>query len=134
MADFPTLSPGLTGQASTVVTEDKTARALGSGNVDVYSTPAMIALLEAAAIDALKGQLAEGQTSVGTSLNVKHLSATPVGMAVRATAVLKEIDGRRLVFDVSASDDVELIGEGTHERFLIDQARFEARVRSKQSG
>jgi predicted thioesterase len=127
------LQPGLTGQASTVVTEDKTARALGSGNVNVYSTPAMIALLEAAAIDALKNYLSEGQSSVGVSLNVNHVAATPLGMTVVAKAVLREVDGRRLVFEVSASDDVELVGEGIHERFLIDQARFEERVGKKAS-
>jgi fluoroacetyl-CoA thioesterase len=125
------LQPGLTGTASVTVTGDLTAAALGSGNVDVYSTPALIALLEAAAINALEGHLADGQTSVGTALNVKHLAATPVGMSVQATATLKEIDGRRLVFDVSASDDVEPIGQGTHERFVVDQARFEERVRKK---
>jgi predicted thioesterase len=129
MAD--TLQPGLTGQATEIVTDNLTAAALGSGSVNVYSTPAMIALLEAAAIMALKGHLSEGQTSVGTALNVKHLAATPVGMKVTATATLKEVDGRRLVFEVSASDEVELIGEGTHERFLIDQARFEERIRKK---
>jgi predicted thioesterase len=126
------LCTGLTGEVSITVTDDLTAAALGSGNVNVYSTPAMIALLEAAAIEALKSQLADGQTSVGTSLNVKHLAATPVGMEVRATAVLKEVDGRRLVFEVTASDEVELIGTGTHERFIVDRQRFEERVRTKQ--
>ena len=132
MSDSATLTPGLTGQASTVVTEATTANALGSGNVKAYSTPSMIALLEAAAIDALKSRLGEGQTSVGTSLNVKHTAATPVGMTVSATAVLKEVDGRRLVFEVSASDEVEVIGQGTHERFIVDRERFEKRVREKQ--
>jgi fluoroacetyl-CoA thioesterase len=126
------LQPGLTGQASAVVTEDNTARALGSGSVDVFSTPAMIALLEAAAIDALHHHLTEGQTSVGTRLDVKHTSATPIGMAVKATATLKEVDGRRLVFEVSASDEVEVIGEGIHERFIVNRERFEQRVRDKQ--
>jgi fluoroacetyl-CoA thioesterase len=126
-----TLQPGLTGTASVTVTADLTAAALGSGNVDVYSTPALIALLEAAAISALAGHLADGQTSVGTALDVRHLAATPVGMTVTATATLTAVEGRRLVFDVSASDDVELIGQGTHERFIVDQARFEDRVRNK---
>jgi predicted thioesterase len=93
----------------------------------------MIALLEAAAIDALRSRLGDGQTSVGTSLNVKHMAATPVGMTVYAVATLKEVDGRRLVFDVSASDAVELIGQGTHERFIVDRERFEKRVRDKQA-
>ncbi len=134
MSDSARLEPGLTGQASTVVTEDKTADALGSGNVKVYATPSMIALLEAAAIQALHSHLGEGQTSVGTSLNVRHVSATPVGMTVTAAATLKEVDGRRLVFEVSAADEVEVIGQGTHERFIVERERFEKRVREKQKG
>ena len=127
-----TLKVGLTGQATVTVTDNLTAAALGSGNVDVYSTPAMIALLEAAAINALDGHLDEGQTSVGTGLDVKHISATPVGMSVQAAATLREVDGRRLVFEVSVSDEVEQIGSGTHERFIVNRKRFEARVRDKQ--
>lgn len=133
MSDALTLQPGLVGEASLTVTDTMTAAALGSGNVEAFSTPALIALLEAAAIDALKGRLPEGQTSVGTMLNVRHLAATPVGMAVTARATLKEIDGRRLVFDVEAWDAVERIGEGTHERFIVTRARFEERVRGKQA-
>ncbi len=131
MAALPTLEPGLTGEASITVTDDLTATALGSGSVNVYSTPALIALFEAAAIHALEGHLAEGYTSVGISLDVRHLAATPVGLTVRARATLKVIDGRRLVFDVSAWDPVERIGEGTHERFIVDRQRFEDRVRAK---
>ena len=134
MSPYETLQPGLTGRASVTVTEQLTAAALGSGNVNVFSTPALIALLEAAAIDALKGHLPDGQTSVGTALNVKHLAATPVGMVVTATATLDAIDGRRLVFTVSASDEVERIGEGTHERFIVNQERFESKVREKKPG
>ena len=133
MSDSSTLEPGLTGHASTVVTDDKTAYALGSGNVKAYSTPSMVALLEAAAVDALQSHLGDGQSSVGTSLNIKHMAATPVGMTVNAIATLKEVDGRRLVFDVSASDEIELIGQGTHERFIVDRERFEKRVRDKQT-
>jgi fluoroacetyl-CoA thioesterase len=131
MTDSPTLQPGLTGQATITVTDEVTAAALGSGNVAVFATPAMIALLEAAAINALAGHLPDGQTSVGTRLDVRHLAATPVGLAVTARATLTEVDGRRLVFAVEASDPVEPIGTGTHERFLVDRARFEARVREK---
>ena len=131
MSDASTLEPGLTGELSITVTEDLTAAALGSGSVNVYATPAMIVLLEAAAIKALEGHLAEGFTSVGISVDVKHLAATPVGMTVRARALLKAIDGRRLVFEVSAWDPVERIGEGTHERFIVDYQRFMDRIRSK---
>jgi fluoroacetyl-CoA thioesterase len=133
MTNSSTLKVGLTGQATVTVTDNLTAAALGSGNVDVYSTPAMIALLEAAAINALDGHLDEGQTSVGTGLDVKHISATPVGMSVQATATLREVDGRRLVFEVSVSDEVEQICSGTHERFIVSRERFEQRVREKQS-
>lgn len=132
MINSSTLSPGLTGQATVTVTDNLTASTLGSGTIAVYATPAMIALLEAAAIKALGEHLDEGQTSVGTSLDVKHTSATPVGMTVQATATLKEVDGRRLVFEVSASDEVEQIGHGMHERFIVDRERFEQRVRDKQ--
>ena len=131
MSDASTLEPGLTGELSITVTEDLTAAALGSGSVNVYATPAMIVLLEAAAIKALEGHLSEGFTSVGISVDVKHLAATPIGMTVRARALLKAIDGRRLVFEVSAWDPVERIGEGTHERFIVDYQRFMDRIRSK---
>jgi predicted thioesterase len=127
------LVPGLTGEATVRVSETHTAAALGSGNVNVFSTPALIALLEAAAIAALDGHLPPGQTSVGTRLDVRHLAATPVGMTVRATATLIQVDGRRLVFEVEAHDDVEQVGAGTHERFVVDKARFEVRVTAKGS-
>jgi fluoroacetyl-CoA thioesterase len=133
MSEPLTLEPGLVGESSVTVTDNMTAAALGSGNVNAFSTPALIALLEGAAIDALKDRLPEGQTTVGTMLNVRHVAATPVGMAVTARATLKEIDGRRLVFDVEAWDPVERIGEGTHERFIVDRARFEGRVLSKKA-
>lgn len=133
MPDNPAspLASGLTGQASVTVTADLTAAALGSGNVSVFSTPALVALMEGAAVAALEGHLADGQTSVGTRLDVRHLAATPVGMTVRAVATLTEVDGRRLVFVVEAHDDAEQVGAGTHERFVVDRARFEARVVAK---
>lgn len=127
------LAPGLTGQVSVTVSADLTAAALGSGNVSAFSTPALIALMEGAAVAALEGRLPDGQTSVGTRLDVRHLAATPVGMTVRATATLTEVDGRRLVFAVEAHDDAEQIGAGTHERFVVDKARFEARLAAKGS-
>lgn len=125
------LSPGLTGNAATTVTPDLTAPALGSGEVAVYGTPAMIALIEAAAVDAVRPALADGQTSVGTLVNVQHLAATPEGVAVRATATLTEVDGRRLIFAVEAFDAHEQIGSGTHERFIVDAARFAERTTRK---
>ncbi|MBN2303586.1 MAG: thioesterase family protein [Anaerolineae bacterium] len=129
----PTLQPGLTGEVTITVTDDLTAVAFGSGTVRVYGTPALIALLEEAAIRAVHDHLPDGQITVGTRLDVQHLAATPVGMTVTATATLKEIDGRRLVFEVEASDAVERIGAGTHERFIVDLARFQAKVNAKQA-
>ena len=133
MSDNPAspLAPGLTGEATVRVSETHTAAALGSGNVSAFSTPALIALMEGAAVAALEGRLPDGQTSVGTRLDVRHLAATPVGMTVRATATLIQVDGRRLVFAVEAHDDAEQVGAGTHERFVVERARFEARVAAK---
>ncbi len=122
---------GLTGQASIVVVPEVTARHLGSGTVAVFATPEMVRLMERAAVHALAPHLAPGQQSVGTMINVRHLAATPVGATVTATAELIEVNGRRLTFKVSAHDGVDLIGEGLHERALIDLARFEARVQAK---
>ena len=124
---------GLTGTAQTTVTEANTALALGSGQVPVYATPALVALLEEAAVNALKPLLEAGKTSVGTRVDVSHLAATPIGMIVRAEATLSEIDGRRLVFDVVAHDDAEQIASGIHERVVVDEQRFLARVQEKTS-
>lgn len=134
MSDPNTQFPiGLTGQASVVVVPEVTARHLGSGTVAVFATPEMVRLMERAAVHALAPYLAPGQQSVGTMINVRHLAATPLGATVTATAELVEVNGRRLTFKVSAHDGVELIGEGLHERALIDLARFEARVQAKAS-
>ena len=114
------------------VTEDVTAAALDSGGLAVYATPAMIALMEFAAWDSVEACMEEGRTTVGTLMNVKHLSATPVGMLVRAESELVEIDRRRLVFKVAAYDDAGLIGEGTHERFIIDTDRFMTAAEAKK--
>lgn len=132
MPDYPTLTPGLTGSASIVVTPALTANAFASGTVDVYATPALIGLLEAAAVNALAAHLPPGVTSVGTHLDVRHLAATPVGMTVTARATLTQVEGRRLVFTVEAADAVEPIASGAHERFLVDQARFEQKARAKK--
>lgn len=114
-----------------MVTEQNTALSVGSGSLKVYATPAMLALIEKASCEALNGLLNEGETSVGTLLNVKHLAATPVGMKVSATAELIERDGRKLVFNVSASDECGLIGEGIHERFVVYSEKFIEKTNSK---
>ena len=127
------LYAGLVGTAQTVVTEANTALALGSGQVPVYATPALVALLEEAAVNALEPLLEAGKASVGTRVDVSHLAATPIGMIVRAQATLSKVDGRRLVFDVVAHDEVERIAEGLHERVVVDEQRFLARVQEKTS-
>lgn len=124
-------SPGLIGEATVKVGPELTARHLGSGTVAVFATPEMVRLMERAAVNGLAPHLQEGQQSVGTVIQVQHLAATPVGATVTARAELVNVDGRRLTFKVSARDEVDLIGEGVHERALIDLARFEARVAAK---
>ena len=110
------LELGMRGEASLVVDEARTAEAFGAGGVQVFGTPAMIGLMENAAWLLVQPELAEGETTVGTVVNIRHLAATPMGERVTATAELVEIDGRRLVFRVTAQDQHQLIGEGTHER------------------
>jgi len=127
-----TLEPGLRGTAERVVTPDQTAETFGSGLVPVYATPAMVGLMEGAAVHALEGCLAEDQTTVGTRLEIAHLAATPLGDRVRAEAVLTAVDGRRLTFDLSAYDSTEKIGEGRHERIIVARERFMDRVATKR--
>ncbi len=123
---------GLAGEVSIMVTEQVTARHMGSGAVQVFATPEMVRLMEKAAVTALAPRLAPGQHSVGTLVNVRHLAASPVGATVTARAELIAVDGRRLTFRVSADDGSDTIGEGIHERALIDMARFEDRVARKR--
>ena len=122
---------GIKGQQEAVVTEDMLASNVGSGLVKVYATAMMIALIEKAAVLSVEPYLEAGQGTVGTHVNVSHCSATPVGMKVRAESELIEIDRRRLVFKVAAYDERDLIGEGLHERFIIDNAKFQAKADSK---
>jgi fluoroacetyl-CoA thioesterase len=125
------LKPGLRGTSTVVVAEENTAAHFGAGGVHVFGTPMMIGLMENAAFSAIQPLLPEGQSSVGTRVNVTHLAATPIGMTVTATAELIEVDGRRLVFRVEARDEKELIGEGQHERFIITLDRFLSRIAEK---
>ena len=125
------LTTGITGKVEITVSNEDTAAKWGGGLVPVYSTPALVGLLESAAVQALQGYLAEGKTTVGGRIDVKHMAATPVGMKVHALAELVEIDGRRLVFKVQAWDEAEQIGEAVHERYIIDEAKFLARVQAK---
>jgi fluoroacetyl-CoA thioesterase len=122
------LMVGMRGEASLVVGEEQTAAAFGAGGVRVFGTPVMIGLMENAAWQLVQPELPAGESTVGTLVNVRHLAATPIGGHVVATAELIELDGRRLVFKVSARDDTQLIGEGIHERFRIVLERFLARL------
>jgi fluoroacetyl-CoA thioesterase len=123
-----TLQLGMTGEATTTVVHENTAAAVGAGGVEVFGTPMMIALMENAAWRAVADSLEEGNVTVGTLVNVKHLGATPLGQQVRATAQLIEIDGRRLVFQVEAFDEQKKIGEGQHERHIVHLDRFLKRL------
>jgi predicted thioesterase len=126
------LIPGLAAELAHLVSDDDTASKWGSGLVPVFSTPALVGLMESAAVQALAGHLQPGQTTVGGHIDVRHLAATPVGMQVRARAELTAVEGRKLVFKIQAWDAVELIGEAEHDRFVIDEAKFVARVQGKK--
>ena len=125
------LTPGLTGTVEAIVTEADTAARLGSGLVPVLGTPALVGLMECAAVQSLAGRLPPGRTSVGGRIDVRHLAPTPVGMRVGARAELSKVEGRRLVFQVEAWDEVERIGEATHERFIVGVERFVASAQAK---
>lgn len=122
---------GATGEATVTVDSSNTAKTMGSGNLEVFATPSMIALMEKAATIAIADQLPEDSSSVGTLLDVKHVAATPVGMKVTAKATLTEVDGKRLVFNVEAFDEKDKIGEGSHERFVISIEKFMGRTNGK---
>src|SRR5512133_590558 len=128
------LEPGLVNEMNITVKESDTARMSGGETLPpVLSTPRMISYMERTAHQALLPFLSDGQTSVGTVVNIRHLGATPVGMQVRFRAELVEVDRRRLVFKVEAWDSFEKVGEGTHERFIIDKGRFDERLAEKQA-
>ena len=122
---------GIKGQVETVVNENNTAKFVGSGSLDVFATPNMIGLMEQAAQASVAPFLEEGQGTVGTKIAVSHDAATPLGMKVRAESELIEIDRRRLVFEVKAYDECGLIGQGRHERFIIQNEKFLAKVNAK---
>ncbi len=122
---------GIKGHQELVVTEEVTAAHIGSGLVKVYATPMMIALMENTCATCVAPYLETGQGTVGTHVNVSHSAATPVGMRVHCDCELIEVDRRRLVFKVAAYDERGLIGEGLHERFIIDSAKFQAKIDAK---
>ncbi len=120
----PSLKTGIRGEAKTVVSDKNTAITHGSGSIPVFATPAMIALMENAALSSVEPYLPEGHTTVGIKINASHIAATPLGLEVTACSELTEIDGKRLVFKVEVSDAREKIGEGVHERFVINKEKF----------
>ena len=128
------ITPGLEGTAQLVVGEEHTAPRVGSGKVRVLATPVMINLIEAAALAAVEHLLPAGYQSLGTRLDVHHVAATPVGMRVSASAVVEAFSGRIVTFRVAARDERDLIGHGTHERVIVNVAKFDQRVQRKLTG
>lgn len=134
MQDEKKLQPGITGTSRTSVHKGNTAIHMGSGELEVFATPAMTALMEEAAVGCVKAYLGPGETSVGVRLDISHIAATPVGMDVRAEATLEAVEGRKLLFRVEAFDETEKIGEGKHERVVVDRGRFLSRLGRKIGG
>ena len=126
------LIKGLKYKEERLVDDTNTANALGSGGVNVFATPSMVAMMEAASRKCVQPYLDAGETTVGTTVNIQHLSATPVGMKVWAESELINIDGRRLVFIVYAFDEKEMIGKGEHERFIINTEKFMNKTEKKR--
>jgi fluoroacetyl-CoA thioesterase len=131
MLDLSQIRPGRQGTATLVVGEAQTAPEIGSGRVHVLATPVMINLMEAAALEAVEHLLPHGHQSLGIRLDVTHHAATPVGMRVTATARVVAVEGRKIRFDVEARDEKEVIGGGSHERVVVNVARFDERVQKK---
>lgn len=125
------LHPGLAGAAEIVVGTRDTAPHVGSGKIKVLATPVLVSLMEEAALNAVEGLLPEGHQTVGTRLEITHTAATPVGLRVTAGAELTRVEGRRLTFRVWADDEKERISGGTHERIVVNVARFDERIQQK---
>lgn len=125
------LKPGLTGFSEIVVGTRDTAPHVGSGKIGVLATPIMVNLMEAAALQAVEKFMPPGHQTVGTHLDVKHFAATPVGLRVRALAELVKVEDRTLTFKIRAEDEREQIGEGVHERLIINVERFDQRMQKK---
>lgn len=131
------LEAGIINTIDMIVTDEKTAKAVGSGGLEVFATPALIALAEKTAYESVVPYLEEGQGTVGTNIDIKHIAATPVGMRVVCETELIEFDAsnpRRLLFSVNVYDEVEKIAEGTHERFIINNDKFMGKAEGKAQG
>lgn len=125
------LETGIKGTRTVTVNEDNTAKAMGSGTLDVFATPALIALMEETCWRSVANELEEGSGTVGTLLEIKHTAPTPVGMKVTCESTLTEVDGRRLVFEVIARDAKGVVGEGKHERFVVQNEKFQVKANAK---
>ena len=125
------LETGIKGTRTITVDEENTAKAMGSGTLDVFATPALIALMEVTCWRSVANELEEGSGTVGTLLEIKHTAPTPVGMKVTCESTLTEVDGRRLVFEVIARDAKGVVGEGKHERFVIQNEKFQIKANAK---
>lgn len=125
------LHVGMKGSYTVKVTNDNTALAMGSGELAVFATPAMLAAMEKASTECIKNELSQEESSVGTKADITHISATPVNMSVTAVAVLEKIEGRKLLFSVSAEDECGIIGQGIHERFIVNKTKFTEKTNSK---
>ena len=125
------LEAGIRGAQSVAVTEENTAMAVGSGDLPVFATPSMVALIERTASESVRPYVGIGSSTVGTRIDVAHTSATPIGMTVVCETELTEIDGRRLVFSVRVYDAGGDVGSGTHERYIVDSRRFTERAELK---
>ena len=126
------LETGIKGTKTVIVNESNTAKTMGSGTLEVFATPALIALMEETCWRSVAGELEEGCGTVGTLLEIRHTAPTPVGMEVTCESTLVEVDGRRLVFEVTASDAKGVVGEGKHERFIIQNEKFQAKANAKK--
>ena len=118
------ITVGMKGQVDTLVEREDTAKEVGSGDLLVYATPCMVALMEGAACEAIADALSENQTTVGTALNIEHTSATPVGLEVRAEAEVTAVEGKVVTFAVTAYDEAGEIGHGTHKRVIVNSQKF----------
>lgn len=122
------LKEGLTYTSCVKVTLENCASAVGSGGLDVFATPSMVALMENAAMNAVAQYLPDGATTVGSEINTTHIKPSSLGAEIKATATLTAVEGRKLTFDVEAADEVGTIGRGTHVRFIVDKERFMAKL------
>ena len=124
---------GTIAKYSTIVDNSNTAKTMGSGSLEVFATPSMVAIMEKASTMAIENYLDDGYTSVGTLMNISHVSPTPIGMEVSASAEVIEVNGKEITFKVQAFDSIGLIGEGTHKRFLVFADKFQSKANAKSN-